>query len=178
MVHGTIFIARNGIGTAVGWRNNHVSMHPMDFEEFLWAHGYGENAIGILRESFSICTAVETAVNDRFQSLFREYLAIGGMPKAFRLTRRGTPSTRRRGKDVGGDIPEPMRYIIREKTQDQASALLQKAVLAPIASVVLCVLKMKGAVNLNGKFPGLAQQINSHVRIGAERDAKMPVERE
>ena len=30
----------------------HVAMHPLDFEEYLWAKGYDENAIGLLRDSF------------------------------------------------------------------------------------------------------------------------------
>ena len=71
---------RNQESIPVGYEN-HVFMRPMDFEEFLWALGYGDDAIGILRESFSTATPVETAVNDSFQSLFREYLAIGGMPE-------------------------------------------------------------------------------------------------
>lgn len=71
---------RNQESIPVGYEN-HVFMRPMDFEEYLWAHGYGEDAVGILRESFRASTPVETAINDRFQSLFREYLAIGGMPE-------------------------------------------------------------------------------------------------
>jgi len=64
----------------VGYEN-HVFMHPMDFEEFLWARGYDENVIGILREAFASRTPVDSAINDKFLSLFREYLAIGGMPE-------------------------------------------------------------------------------------------------
>jgi len=59
----------------------HVSMRPLDFEEFLWAKGYDECTIGNLRDSFARCESVPTVVNDRFLSLFREYLAIGGMPE-------------------------------------------------------------------------------------------------
>lgn len=53
----------------------------MDFEEFLWARGYNENVIGILREAFTSRSAVDTVINDKFLALFREYLAIGGMPE-------------------------------------------------------------------------------------------------
>lgn len=58
-----------------------VVMHPMDFEEFLWARGYNENVIGILCEAFTSRSAVDTVINDKFLALFREYLAIGGMPE-------------------------------------------------------------------------------------------------
>ena len=59
----------------------HVFMRPMDFEEYLWAVGYGENVIGNLRDAFVSRSSVPAAINDRFLSLFREYLAIGGMPE-------------------------------------------------------------------------------------------------
>ena len=59
----------------------HVAMHPLDFEEYLWAKGYDENAIGLLRDSFAKCESVPSVINDKFLSLFREYLAIGGMPE-------------------------------------------------------------------------------------------------
>ena len=64
----------------VGYENQ-VFMHPMDFEEYLWAIGYDENVIGNLRESFQTLTPVAATINDRFLSLFREYIAIGGMPE-------------------------------------------------------------------------------------------------
>jgi len=71
---------RNQESIPVGYENQ-VFMRPMDFEEYLWAHGYGEDTIGLLRESFKTCSPVETAINDKFLNLFREYLAIGGMPE-------------------------------------------------------------------------------------------------
>lgn len=64
----------------VGYENQ-VTMLPMDFEEFLWALGHTENSIGILRESFENLTPVPSAVNDRFHRLFREFIAVGGMPE-------------------------------------------------------------------------------------------------
>ncbi len=64
----------------VGYENQ-VVMQPMDFEEYLWAIGYDENVIGNLRESFQSLTPVAAPINDRFLSLFREYIAIGGMPE-------------------------------------------------------------------------------------------------
>lgn len=64
----------------VGYENQ-VVMHPMDFEEYLWALGYDENVIGMLRESFHALTPVDPPINDKFLSLFREYITIGGMPE-------------------------------------------------------------------------------------------------
>ena len=64
----------------VGYENQ-VFMRPMDFEEYLWSVGYGENVIGNLRDAFASRTSVPSAINGRFLSLFCEYLAVGGMPE-------------------------------------------------------------------------------------------------
>ena len=56
-------------------------MHSLDFEEYLWANGYDENAIGILREAFTNATPVPNAGNSTMSGLFREYLVNGGMPE-------------------------------------------------------------------------------------------------
>ena len=58
-----------------------ILMHSLDFEEYLWAAGYGEESIGILREAFENCTAVPLAGHDRMMRTFREYLVNGGMPE-------------------------------------------------------------------------------------------------
>ncbi len=63
-----------------------MEMHSLDFEEFLWARGVTEEAIGVLRECFVRRSVVPEAVNGRFGGLLREYLLTGGMPavvKAF-----------------------------------------------------------------------------------------------
>lgn len=59
-----------------------ILMHSLDFEEYLWAGGYGEDAIGILREAFETCTAVPAAGHAKMMRMFREYLVNGGMPEA------------------------------------------------------------------------------------------------
>ena len=59
-----------------------LTMYSMDFEEFLWAEGYGEEAIGILKSYYDNNEAVPTAINDKYEELFREYIVVGGMPEA------------------------------------------------------------------------------------------------
>jgi len=59
-----------------------ITMRPLDFEEYLWALGYRDETIGILRESFNSLTPLPTASNNRMLKLFRDYLAVGGMPEA------------------------------------------------------------------------------------------------
>ncbi len=58
-----------------------VVMYSMDFEEFLWAYGYGDDTIQYLRSFFTSLTKVPENVNTKFESLLREYIVVGGMPE-------------------------------------------------------------------------------------------------
>ena len=61
---------------------NHIEMHSLDFEEFCWANGMTQEALGYLASYFNKLEMVPTAVHERMMSLFREYIVIGGMPAA------------------------------------------------------------------------------------------------
>ena len=57
-----------------------LMMYSLDFEEFLWAEGY-ENSIPYLKEFFDKKEKVPSVLNDKFETLFREYIVVGGMPE-------------------------------------------------------------------------------------------------
>ena len=57
-----------------------VAMHSLDFEEFLWARGVTEEAIGVLRGCYERREVVPDAVNRKYSDMLREYLIVGGMP--------------------------------------------------------------------------------------------------
>lgn len=57
-------------------------MYPMDFEEFLYANGVGEFAVGSMRESFNKQEALSEAMHNKLMDLFKKYLLAGGLPKA------------------------------------------------------------------------------------------------
>ena len=56
-----------------------LNMYPMDFEEFLWAMGREALAASI-RESYADFSPL--ALHDTAMDLFRQYVVVGGMPKA------------------------------------------------------------------------------------------------
>lgn len=58
----------------------HISMYPMDFEEFLWAFGYNSSFIDNLLSSDKISETTHEVMTD----LFKKYIVIGGMPEAVR----------------------------------------------------------------------------------------------
>ena len=58
-----------------------VMMYSLDFEEFLWAYGYGSDTVGYLKSFFDSKEKLPTEINQRFESILREYLVVGGMPE-------------------------------------------------------------------------------------------------
>lgn len=60
---------------------DHMTLYPLDFEEFLWAEGYTENNIAVLKEYFLSSAAVPEEINRQYSRLFREYIVCGGMPE-------------------------------------------------------------------------------------------------
>lgn len=64
----------------VGYESE-IIMYPLDFEEYLWAKGYEEKHIEQLREYFDKKEKVPDPINEKMESLFREYVVVGGMPE-------------------------------------------------------------------------------------------------
>lgn len=65
-----------------GGRIQRVKMYPLDFEEFLWANGIGEEVISHLCEQFSKEESIVESLHNKFIDLFKKYLLIGGLPDA------------------------------------------------------------------------------------------------
>ena len=58
-----------------------LTMYSLDFEEFLWAEGYGGDAIEALRDYYNACEHIPDSLNETYEKLFREYIVVGGMPE-------------------------------------------------------------------------------------------------
>jgi len=59
-----------------------VDMFPLDFEEFCWANGVGEDVLAETRRCFEERVPVFVPVHERLLTLFHHYLMVGGMPAA------------------------------------------------------------------------------------------------
>lgn len=58
-----------------------IKLHPLDFEEFLWA--CGESLLfELLRDLFGQGIAAEQGLHRKAMELFRQYMLVGGMPQA------------------------------------------------------------------------------------------------
>ncbi len=59
----------------------HVMMYSLDFEEFLWAYGYSDETINYLKSFYLEKEKIPSEVHNKFETLLREYLVVGGMPE-------------------------------------------------------------------------------------------------
>ena len=58
-----------------------LTMYSLDFEEFLWAYGYDETAISYLRHFYQTNEQIPESIHEKYESLFREFMVVGGMPE-------------------------------------------------------------------------------------------------
>ncbi len=58
-----------------------LQMHPMDFEEFLWALGR-DSLWDLVRAKFASLESMDRIDHDMAMECFRQYLVVGGMPQA------------------------------------------------------------------------------------------------
>ena len=57
-------------------------LYPLDFEEFLWANGVGDEFIQHCREMFLARKSLQESFHRRMMDLFRKYLLVGGLPES------------------------------------------------------------------------------------------------
>ncbi len=59
-----------------------VRMYPLDFEEFLYANGFGQYTLSALREKYNHLESLDESTHNKILDLFRKYLLVGGLPEA------------------------------------------------------------------------------------------------
>lgn len=64
----------------VGYEES-VMMYSLDFEEFLLAYGYDDEAVSYLRELFDRGEKVPNGIHRKYEELVREFIVVGGMPE-------------------------------------------------------------------------------------------------
>jgi predicted AAA+ superfamily ATPase len=61
---------------------DYLEMYSLDFEEFLWANGISPISIADIKEYYDKKKTLPSAMHERMMELFREYIVVGGMPRA------------------------------------------------------------------------------------------------
>jgi len=59
----------------------HLEMHSLDPEEFLWANGVTPTSVADIKEYFDMKKIVPAAMHGRMMELLKEYIVVGGMPR-------------------------------------------------------------------------------------------------
>lgn len=72
---------QNKFDTDIRENEHLVTMHSLDFEEFLWANGVSEKTISEVEAHFNEKTPIPVALHEEFISLFKEYMVVGGLPE-------------------------------------------------------------------------------------------------
>ncbi|TNG88554.1 ATP-binding protein, partial [Pasteurellaceae bacterium USgator41] len=74
-------IKRNVKDIVIPSEETHLTMYPLDFEEFLWAKG-DSTTIPMLKKFFDKRISLGTALHRKILNDFRQYMLVGGMPQA------------------------------------------------------------------------------------------------
>ncbi len=76
-----ISIKKNTKDILIPSEERRIEMHPLDFEEFLWAIGK-EPTFELIQYAYQRLKPMGEAVNRDLMKLFRLYMLVGGMPQA------------------------------------------------------------------------------------------------
>ena len=74
-------IKKNVRDIVIPSEERHIKMHPMDFEEFLWAME-NETLMDIIRKCYEMKKPMGRVMHRKAMDYFRQYMIIGGMPQA------------------------------------------------------------------------------------------------
>lgn len=58
-----------------------IQMYPLDFMEFLYANGLGQDVIAFMENQWIQRESLNQSLHDRIMDLFRKYLIVGGLPE-------------------------------------------------------------------------------------------------
>ncbi len=76
-----ISIKRNVKDILIPSEEDTMLMHPMDFEEYLWARG-DDRTMPFIRKAFEEKRPLGEKMHERIMEMYRTYMLVGGMPQA------------------------------------------------------------------------------------------------
>ena len=76
-----ISLKKNVQDIVIPSEEKHIEMHPLDFEEFLWAMG-DEGTVPLLKACFEKRLPLGQMLHRKVLNDFRQYILVGGMPQA------------------------------------------------------------------------------------------------
>ena len=106
----------NAASIPVGYETE-ITMHPLDFEEFLWANGIDDTIIAHLQNSMDTICPVAVPIHNRMRDLLLKYIVVGGMPAVvneFVTTRQMNVILQKQRDIVNGYRDDMVKYAAKE----------------------------------------------------------------
>lgn len=106
----------NAASIPVGYETE-ITMHPLDFEEFLWANGIDDTIITHLQNSMDTICPVAVPIHNRMRDLLLKYIVVGGMPAVvneFVTTRQMNVILQKQRDIVNGYRDDMVKYAAKE----------------------------------------------------------------
>lgn len=102
-------ITSNSVGFKID-----CDMHSLDFEEFLWARGYGEDLADELLAAMRERKALKASTFGAVRGLFLDYCTLGGMPFVVRnyVERRSFEGSLESQRRIVGDYRDDVRKYV------------------------------------------------------------------
>lgn len=72
-------LSEDKISIPVGYEEE-MKMFPLDFEEFIWSKGIGNDVIEEIKRCFENKEKVPLAIHNKMRELLLQYIVVGGMP--------------------------------------------------------------------------------------------------
>ena len=101
-----------------------VEMFPLDFEEFCWACGVGDDVWSEARAAYRGLRPLFAPVHERLLSLFHWYLVVGGMPQA--VAEFATSKNLAAVQSRQNDIVQLYRHDISKYARDEDKLVIRE----------------------------------------------------
>jgi predicted AAA+ superfamily ATPase len=75
------YVVGDGTPIPVGYEEK-FKMNTLDFEEFLWANGFKDEHINVLKEALKNKSPLPNSLLSTYDNIYKQYLCIGGFPEA------------------------------------------------------------------------------------------------
>ena len=112
-------------------------MFQLDFEEWLIAQGWGEEALAYVRECYKNRVALTQAQHDNIMGEFRKYLLVGGLPDAVNTYQQTRNIVRVR------EIQESIRNLYKEDASKYEKESSKKLLIRRIYDMIVSQMENK-----------------------------------
>ncbi|MCF0230926.1 MAG: ATP-binding protein, partial [Enterococcus sp.] len=107
-----------------------LEMYPLDFEEFAWSCGYGEDVLDEAKNAILNRSPVPEYLHTRLMDCFYQYLLVGGMPAAVYLFQQNKDiqSVRTLQRDILNLYEADITKYVRDRVEQRQIRMVFEAI--------------------------------------------------